>query len=78
METGSLGSFRLVLISVHPWWKAPMVLAEYLRKIPVCDWRDQLCVLYGMDIWFNRVPLVRTVIVAHLVLWILRRERRGY
>ena len=74
METGPISSYRLVLIAVRPWWRTPGWLLSWVRDhTPIGHtWQDKLRILYGMDIWIGRVPLVRTIAVAHLVLWAWR------
>ena len=68
--TGTVGSFRLVQIRVNPWQNIPAYLWRLMPKAH--SWQDRLRLLYGMDVWFNRIPLIRTIIVAHLVLWAVR------
>lgn len=67
------GSFRLILIQVSPWWKAPEWAVNALKitlEAPVKDigW---LRTLYGFDIWVGPIPIIRTMIAANILAWIL-------
>ena len=69
METGPISSFRLILV-VGSLRKTPAYVCQWIRRGN--GWRERLRILYGMDVWWGRVPLVRTIAVAHLVLWTWR------
>ena len=75
--SGTISSYRLYLITVDPWWKIPAWLISWLRQnTPDArgDWRNTLRILYGMDIWFGRVPLIRTLAVLHVLISIWLRS----
>ena len=59
------GSFRLVLVQME--WRR--IIAWAIKQaVPTHGW---LRVLYGMDIWLGRVPLIRTMIAANILVWIV-------
>ena len=59
------GSFRLVLVQME--WRR--IIAWAIKQGPplVGWWRT----IYGMDIWLGRVPLIRTMIAANILVWII-------
>lgn len=59
------GYVRLVLVRVE-WRKT---IGWVIRQaVPTHGW---LRVLYGMDIWLGRVPLIRTMIAINILAWMI-------
>jgi hypothetical protein len=34
-------------------------------------WRDQLRYAWGFDIWLDRVPVCKTILLANIIMWVL-------
>jgi len=67
------GYFRLILVSVDPFWKLPWLVGNAIHcelgpMIKELGWWTVLC---GLDIWVGKVPIVRTLILANVTAWIL-------
>lgn len=64
---GKGGRFYLayVNIDVRNWrtgWNWIKSIADEMGWWPV---------IYGMDVWFNRVPIIRTTIAVNILVWII-------
>ena len=67
LRAGPLKRFRLVEISVRLRdWPAGFRWLWKVRRT-----HGLWPVLYGMDVWFNGVPLFRTILAAHVLVWVV-------
>lgn len=64
---GKTKNFRLMVVGIS--WDETRSMLKWAQRLR-CE-HGLLTILYGIDIWINGIPLIRTLIAANILVWII-------